>query len=391
MGRPRLVVLTEDSKPTTGGIAEYLHRLAVAIAPTCDVHIVSNIPGASRVAAPAGVTYEELQWFRTQLRLRGDSFMPARRLNTLRWRMSLRATMRRHVRRLIEPRANTTVIVGRVSAVTHPWCQACRDLGVPYVAIGHGLELLEPATRREDILGAAHWFANSTDTTRILCADGVSPDRITSLPPGADPETVAAPPADIRSRIRERLGIGQAPFVLSIGMLRRRKGMDLLLDAFAALAPRHPTVHLVIAGEGPEGQALHERAGARVHFAGRVDDETRNALLAECALFVLANRRLPGDVEGFGIVFLEAALHGKAVIGGRNGGVPDAVADGVTGLLVDTSADAGVQPLADAIDQLLTDPELARAMGARGRARALRDFTWGSRAATVMAWLGAPR
>jgi phosphatidyl-myo-inositol dimannoside synthase len=387
MGRARIVILTEDSKPATGGIAEYLHQLAAALAPTCDVHIVSSVPGASRVLAPPGVTYEELLWFRTQLHLPGDQFMPTRRLNTLRWRVSLRATMRRHVRRLLGGRADTTVVLGRVSAVTHPWCQACRDLGVPYLAIGHGLELLEPATPRADIRGAALWFSNSADTARILRGEAVAADHIVALPPGVDPDSVAAPSTEVRARVRQRLGLGGAPFLLSIGRLRRRKGMDLLLDAFAALAPRHPTLHLVIAGEGPEEAALRARGGPRVHFAGGVDDDTRNALLAECELFVLANRRLPGDVEGFGIVFLEAALQGKAVVGGRNGGVPDAVVDGVTGLLVETEGDPG--PLTAAIERLLCEPELARAMGERGRERALRDFTWESRAATFSECLGA--
>jgi phosphatidylinositol alpha-1,6-mannosyltransferase len=388
-GRSRIVILTEDSKPATGGIAEYLHQLAAALAPTCDVHIVSSVPGASRVHAPAGVTYEELPWFRTQLRLPGDGFMPTRRLNTLRWRITLRAAMRRHVGRLVGENADTTVVLGRVSAVTHPWCQACRDLGVPYLAIGYGVELLEPATPREDIRAAAQWFSISADTTRILCDEGVSPDRIVALPPGVDPDSVAAPSTGARARVRQRLGLGEAPFVLSIGMLRRRKGMDLLLDAFAALAPRHPTLHLVIAGEGPEGVALRARGGARVHFVGGVDDDTRNALLAECELFVLANRRLPGDVEGFGIVFLEAALQGKAVVGGRNGGVPDAVVDGETGLLAETDGEAG--PLTGAIERLLCEPELARAMGERGRERALRDFRWDARAATFAECLGARR
>src|SRR5262249_1412795 len=113
-------------------------------------------------------------------------------------------------------------------------------------------------------------------------------------------------------------------------------------------------------------------------FAGPVDERTRNALFAECEAFVMANRRLPQDVEGFGIVFLEAALHGKPAIGGRNGGVPDAIDDGVTGYLVDTSA--GPDDVARALRQVLGDPELASALGARGRERVLRDFAWGPRA-----------
>jgi phosphatidylinositol alpha-1,6-mannosyltransferase len=377
--RRRIVILTEDSKPATGGIAEYLHQLAVALAPAHDVHIVTSVAGAGQVPVPPGVRYEELPWFRTQLRLPGDAFMPTRRLNTLRWRVNLRATMRRQLRRLMGP--ETTIVLGRLSAVTHPWCQACRDLGLSYQAIAYGVELIDPATPGDDIRGASQWFAISEDTAQLLAAHGVSADRIVMLPPAVDAGTVAPPPPAARRRILEHLGVGDAPFLLTIGKLRRRKGMDLVIEAFAGLAGAHPGLHLVIAGDGPDAAALRAQAGEAVHFTGTIDDETRNALLAECALFVLANRRLPGDVEGFGIVFLEAALHGKAVVGGKNGGVPDAVVDGVTGLLVDTSEDAG--PLGRALEQLLSDPAQARAMGERGRERACTAFTWPARAATM--------
>jgi phosphatidyl-myo-inositol dimannoside synthase len=387
MSRRRVLVLTEDSKPATGGIAEYLHQLAVAVAPAADVHVVSSVPGAARVIAPAGITYEELSWFRTQLRLPGDGFLPARKFNTLRWRLGLRGTMRRHLQRLVDPQ--TTVVLGRVSAVTHPWCQACRDLGIPYMAIGYGLELIEPDTPRQDIAGAAQWFSISADTTRILVECGVSPGQIVPLPPGVDPNAVRVPPGDDRTRR------GHAPYVLTLGMLRKRKGMDVLIDAFARIGDRFRDLRLVVAGDGPERAALEaqvarlpEGTRQRVHFTGAVDDDARNVLLADCAVFVLANRRLPGDVEGFGIVFLEAALHGKPAIGGRNGGVPDAVVDGVTGLLVDMEQDP-VGAVADALDRLLRDPEAARAMGQRACERAVTEFRWADRATTFLQHLAS--
>jgi phosphatidyl-myo-inositol dimannoside synthase len=393
MSRPRILVLTEDSKPATGGIAEYLHQLAVAVAPTADVHIVTSVPRAARVAAPAGLTYEELPWFRTQLQLPGDRFPLVRKLNTLRWRVGLRGAMRRHLRRLVDPQTidpQTTVVLGRVSAVTHPWCQACRDLGIPYAAIGYGLELIEPETPREDILGAARWFSISADTTRLLVERGVPADRIVQLPPGVDPRTVESPSEEFRVRVRTLHGLGRSPFVLTIGMFRKRKGMDVLMDAFATISDRFPELRLVIVGDGPEREPLIARRLAlpqpvqdRVLFTAPVDDATRNALLAECSVFVLANRRLPGDVEGFGIVFLEAALHGKAAIGGRNGGVSDAIVDGVTGLLVDMEPDP-VAAVATALDTLMRDPDRTRAMGQRAYERAATDFRWADRAATFL-------
>ena len=116
-----------------------------------------------------------------------------------------------------------------------------------------------------------------------------------------------------------------------------------------------------------------------MRFVGSIDDATKAALFAECEFFVLPNRAERHDVEGFGIVFLEAGLYGKAVIGGNNGGVPEAVADGETGLLVDTRDAASV---AAAVGALLTNPDRTAAMGRRGRERARRDFDWTSRGVT---------
>jgi glycosyltransferase involved in cell wall biosynthesis len=383
--RRRIVVLTEDSKPALGGIAEYLHQLARALSATHDVLIVSSIPGAGLVVGGQHVQYREMRWFRSHRRMPGDGFMPMRRLNTLAWR----AVGPRHLRTALaamaaEP-ADTTYVIGRLSVVTHPWCVAARALGIPYVAFAYGLELIDsmsPSAQREravDVRSAQHWFPISDDTMRLLDGFGVPRERQTMLAPGVDPATIAAPSEAVRRATRERYGLGADRFLLTICHLRARKGVDFSLRAFAAIAEEFPDVRYVVAGVGPEYDALRAMAGERVIFAGRVDDATRNALLAECEAFVMANRRLASDVEGFGIVFLEAALHGKATIGGRNGGVPDAVVDGVTGLLADT--DDGPEDVARAMRELLGNPAAAARMGACGRTRALSDFSWPSRAA----------
>jgi glycosyltransferase involved in cell wall biosynthesis len=391
--RRRVVVLTEDSKPALGGIAEYLHQLALALSATHDVVIVSSIRGAGRVRAPADlpVEYQEWRWHRSDLRWFGDSIPPIRRLNTLTIRATMSWRVRRHLASLVAGHPDSTVVLGRLSEVTHPWCEACRQLGLPYQAIGHGLEFLEPihtrgATQRQaDVLGARHWFVNSNATGGILAAMGVDRERQTLLTPAVDPGAVSPPDDAARRAVRERLGLGDAPFFYTICMLRPRKGVDLSIRAFAAVAGEYPELRYVVAGGGPEEPALKRLAretgvGDRIIFAGPVDDVTRNALFAECEGFVMANRHLLQDIEGFGIVFLEAALHGKPTIGGKNGGVPDAIADGETGWLADTSD--GPDDVARVMRCLLANPARARAFGASGRERALRDFTWPSRART---------
>jgi phosphatidylinositol alpha-1,6-mannosyltransferase len=390
--RRRIVILTEDSKPALGGIAEYLHQLASSLSATHDILIVSCIPGADTVAAGPNVRYREVRWFRTHHRMPGDQWTLTRRANTLAWRF----LMQRYVETTLAdlagdaPLADTTFVIGRMSVVAHPWCVACRALGIPYVAFAYGLELIDavpPASvahRHLDVASAEHWFPISADTQQLLDTFGVPRDRQTMLSPAVDPNAVAPPSPQARAAVRDRLGLGHDRFLLTLCHLRARKGVDLSLRAFAAVADQFPDVRYVIAGVGPEFDALVALArsldlGDRVVFAGRVDDTTRNALLAECAVFVMANRRFARDVEGFGIVFLEAALHAKPSIGGKNGGVPDAVDDGVTGLLADT--DTTPDDVARAMRQLLADPDRAAQMGGAGRARAIDGFAWSARAA----------
>lgn len=274
-----------------------------------------------------------------------------------------------------------------MSPVTQPWYVACRDLGLDFTAIAYGLELVEAlapawARRRVDMVGAArHWFVISRDTASRLAAMGVSESRQSLLLPGV----VMPHPADTddqkRRSVRERLGLGDHPFVLSVCHLRHRKGIDLAIEAFAAVAAEFPSLRYVAAGAGPERDALATLARSagvadRVVFTGAIDEATKAALFAECEFFILPTRAEAHDVEGFGIVYLEAGSYGKAVIGGATGGVAEAIADGETGLLVDTRDSAG---LSRAMRDLLRDPSLCGTMGRRGAERACSDFAWPAR------------
>jgi phosphatidylinositol alpha-1,6-mannosyltransferase len=104
-----------------------------------------------------------------------------------------------------------------------------------------------------------------------------------------------------------------------------------------------------------------------------VSDTEKAALLSQCDVFALPNRREPGEVEGFGIVFVEAGAYGLPVIAGADGGTADAVIDGATGLLVDSANDAAVR---DALVRLLENPAEADAMGRAGHARFWSQFAW---------------
>jgi glycosyltransferase involved in cell wall biosynthesis len=397
VGRRRIVILTEDSKPALGGIAEYLHQLALATAVTHDVVVVSSVAGAEAQNAGLPFRYREERWFRSQWRYLGDQFAALRRLNTLRWRSGRHHRVCRILAAINAERPDTIYVIGRLSPVTYPWCAACEELGLPYSVIGYGLELIEPVSARHArhrgraIRDAAHWFPISLDTRGTLERLGVPADRMTVLRPGVGAIGDDPPDAAERQRVRGRLGIGGRPYVFSLCHLRRRKGIDLAIAAFAGVASDFPDLMYVVGGTGPEQPALVAQAAAsgladRVVFAGAVDEPTKAVLFAECEFFVMPNRVDTHDVEGFGIVFLEAGQHGKAVIGGANGGVPEAVNDGSTGLLVDTT---DVPPLMSAMRRLLRHPEEASRLGENGRQRAAADFAWSDRAQTFVEQAGA--
>jgi len=111
-----------------------------------------------------------------------------------------------------------------------------------------------------------------------------------------------------------------------------------------------------------------------VHFAGRIRDEDLPAYYRACDVFIMPNREeTHGDIEGFGIVFLEANACGKPVIGGRSGGTGEAIVDGETGLRIDGT---NVTAVAEAAIALLRDDQRASAMGHRGRVRVAQQFDW---------------
>lgn len=110
-------------------------------------------------------------------------------------------------------------------------------------------------------------------------------------------------------------------------------------------------------------------------FVGHIDSDEQAAYYAACDVFIMPNRQIGADIEGFGIVFLEAGAAGKPVVGGRSGGTAEAIQEGVTGIRVDGE---NVEWIAAAVIDLLADSGKARAMGERGRQWVETEFNWES-------------
>jgi phosphatidyl-myo-inositol dimannoside synthase len=218
--------------------------------------------------------------------------------------------------------------------------------------------------------------ANSHNTARELRAFGVPSEAIVVIHPAVDAARFELPAVD--RNLRRRLAADDELLLLTVGRLQRRKGHDLVLRALAQLALDRPRVRYAIVGEGDERGALERLAGELqlgdlVTFVGEVSPEDLPGYYAAGDIFAHPNRVDGVDVEGFGMVFLEAAAAGLPTIGGATGGVPEAIVDGETGFLV---SGTDVAELATTIRRLSNSLDLRRCLGNAGQMRVRRQFTW---------------
>ena len=267
-----------------------------------------------------------------------------------------------------------------------------RWLRLPFVVYAHGNEVLGAIGSKWQkpklsLRQASRVLAISEFTARLVQRAGVTSSRIEILRPGCDTDRFRplSPTAELRQRLLGERWAGQV--ILSVGNLVPRKGHDVVIKALPRLLTRTPNLAYLIAGEGTYRAVLEELAralGVREHvlFLGRVSDELLPAIYGISDVFAMPSRQeLDGcDVEGFGLVFLEASACAKPIVAGRSGGIADAVVDGVTGLLVDP---ADPEDVARAIGQLLSSQDLATRMGQRGRSRVEREYSWSQFAARL--------
>lgn len=200
------------------------------------------------------------------------------------------------------------------------------------------------------------------------------------------------------SRVLARFGLEGKKILLTLARLVERKGQDKVIEALPRIKKEIPDVRYVICGKGSDEVRLRRIAvekgvAGEVVFAGFVPNEERGAFYDACDVYVMPSREIPekGDIEGFGITYLEANAFGKPVIGGRSGGISEAVIDGVTGLLVDP---CDVEAIASACIRILGDPDLAGRLGRQGRDRVRTAFHWDvicAEMADMLGGIAAPR
>jgi phosphatidylinositol alpha-1,6-mannosyltransferase len=352
----RLLLLTPDFPPARGGVQYLLDRLASGLSPRHDVRVVtSSQPGAR--AWDGTRRYRVARASSTSFRFVGLGLLALRTLlEILRFRPDV-------------------IVCGHV--LLGPVCRVVRSLfRIPYLAFGYGSEVRSARMRGVAGLalrGATRVVTISDFTRRAIVAHGVAPAKITLLRPGPGievPDTEAPLPESSHGKI-----------LLSVSRLvERYKGHDMVIRALPLVIAKVPGTRYVIVGDGwlrPYLERVATSVGVRdaVLFTGDRSDAEVETWYRRCDVFVGVSRESSsgGGAEGYGMVFIEANLRGKPVIAGDSGGIPDAVIDGVTGLLVDPRR---VDAIADAAVRLLTDTALATTLGAQGRRRALEDLSW---------------
>jgi phosphatidylinositol alpha-1,6-mannosyltransferase len=334
MTKKTILIPAYDFKPLLGGVANYGHELAVQFSRWARVHVVSR-------------------------KLRGmeefDQHLPYEisRINAPHSALLSFPLFARALRRVIRLQPPDAIFC----PMWFPDGAACRwaldEAPIPYFVAAHGTEVFEDFTsvqnsvrtvlvrrlKRRVFQEAEKVFPVSQYTrTAVLEEAGGNEDRVITVNNGVNP--VIFRQTDLKSDVHEKYRPHGEQILLSVTRLYPYKGVDRMLESLPAISRAVPGVKYLIVGVGPDRQRLQDltaRLGLQnqVCFLGRLASSEIVELYNSADLFVLLSREEPPDVEGFGLVFLEAAACGLPAVGGRSGGIPDAIDEGRSGWLVD--------------------------------------------------------
>ena len=357
----KVLVVTNDFPPRPGGIQQYVHALTSRLPPAEVVVYASTWPGAK--------AFDAAQAFPV-VRESTGVLLPVRSVGV---------------------RARE---IARVEGCDTAWFGAAAPLGLlaptlrsagvgRVVGSTHGHETgwaVLPGARQalRRIGRSADAITYISDYTRRRLGTAFGPAPLVHVPPGVDSE-VFSPHAD-GSGVRKRHDLVDRAVVVCVSRLMPRKGNDVLIRGLAAVQRQLPGAALLVVGGGPDMQRLQRLAvdagvADSVRFTGSVPWAELPAHYAAGDVFAMpARTRFRGiDVEGLGIVYLEAAATGLPVVAGRSGGAPEAVRHGETGLVVEGR---DVDEVASAVAELLADPVRSAAMGRAGREWVEQQWRW---------------
>ncbi|MYT70602.1 MULTISPECIES: glycosyltransferase family 4 protein [unclassified Streptomyces] len=367
----KTLLVTNDFPPRPGGIQAFLHNMALRLDPE-QLVVYASTWKHGREGAEATAAFDAEQPF-TVVRDRTTMLLPTPRVT-------------RRAVGLLKEHGCTSVWFGAAAPLGLMGSALRRAGARRLVATTHGHEAgwaQLPASRQ-----LLRRIGESTDCitylgeyTRSRIAAALTPEaaaRMVQLPPGVDEKTFH--PGSGGDAVRGRLGLADRPVVVCVSRLVPRKGQDTLILAMPRILAAVPDAVLLIVGGGPYEKELRRLVAETgvsdsVHFTGAVPWAELPAHYGAGDVFAMPCRTRRGglDVEGLGIVYLEASATGLPVVAGDSGGAPDAVLDGETGWVV---RGGSPEAAADRVVPLLLDAELRARMGERGRAWVEEKWRW---------------
>jgi phosphatidylinositol alpha-1,6-mannosyltransferase len=372
----RHLLLTYDFPPIGGGIARMMSELAKRYPPGSLLVSTGSYPGGASADATLPNPVDRVSTASSRLRTIQGLVV---------WSHRARALDRSF--------GPGFIWCGNLKPAAFPALWVNRRAGTPYGIFLHGTELLllqhrvrsSPRKRIAARLALKHAavLVAVSEWTRRFCLElldemGFPPGEhdVRTMHLGTDPVHFTA--GVDAGPVRARYGLGEGRWLLTVARLAAHKGIDVGLKALAALRPTHPDLGYVVVGRGikqADLEALARELGVadRVRFLTDVPDADLPGLYNAAEMYLGLSRAEELMIEGFGIAQIEASACGIPVIGGRSGGIPDAVRHGETGLLVD-STDVGA--VVAAIGALLDDRELAGRLGRGGRAAVESHYNW---------------
>ena len=370
--RMRLIIFSTDYPPLIGGISTYSYQLA------------RNLVKMNRVTvlaphAPGDRAFDARQPFQT---VRVANVPVLRELLCMTYILWLHAQERIDciVNTVWFPCGLLSYYLSRVASVRYVVGAYASEMLDDNRSLKRQIKGLLSGFKIKTFLSASMMLAVSQYTKGKLVEMGCPSEKVMILNAGVDVGQFC--PGAKADALARKHGIGKGDLVLlSVGRLDLHKGHDIVLRALPKILEEVPNLIYLIVGDGPERahlQALAEDYGlsAKVQIIGQVEDEHLVEYYRLCDVFVMPSREIEGRVdliEGFGMVFLEANACAKPVIGGLSGGVPDAVLDKETGLLVDPTSP---EEVAAAVILLCKDKAYADKLGHMGLKRCRDVFSW---------------
>jgi phosphatidylinositol alpha-1,6-mannosyltransferase len=364
----KILLVTNDFGPRTGGIETFV------------IGLLERIQGQEVIvftSAQGDTAAYDQNWLNTfgiqVIRDRSKILLPS-------WRVTKRA------KDIIRSHGIEVVVFGAAAPLAL-MASALRKSGVKkIIALTHGHEVwwakIFPFNLAMKRIGnGVDHLTYLGDFTRNAIAQSLtqrSAHAMVKIAPGIDTSHFIPQPDAMQKRIS--LGLENKKIIISVGRLVHRKGQDKLIEALPSVLRKIPNAHLLIVGEGPYKSHLEKLVNKlslteNITFVGRILYDKLPSYLSAADLFVMPSRsRFFGlEVEGLGIVYLEASACGIPVVAGNSGGAPDAVLDGVTGLCVDGT---DVNQIAQAVIEICSDAARASKMGSAGRDWIVDQWRW---------------